>query len=114
MSASYVVCTVKDWNVDAFRRRSPSLPGAWTLIEKPGDLTVSGLDAIAPRYVFFPHWSWRVPAEILSRYECVCFHMADVPYGRGGSPLQNLIVLIVFISKLINDWNELRIREVFR
>lgn len=22
----------------------------------------------------------------------VCFHMTDVPYGRGGSPLQNLIV----------------------
>ncbi|PNW32559.1 UNVERIFIED_CONTAM: methionyl-tRNA formyltransferase, partial [Euhalothece sp. KZN 001] len=25
-------------------------------------------------------------------YECVCFHMTDVPYGRGGSPLQNLII----------------------
>ena len=24
--------------------------------------------------------------------ECVCFHMTDVPYGRGGSPLQNLIL----------------------
>ena len=29
--------------------------------------------------------------EIIKRFECVCFHMADVPYGRGGSPLQNLI-----------------------
>ncbi len=26
-------------------------------------------------------------------YECVCFHMTDVPFGRGGSPLQNLITL---------------------
>ncbi len=30
--------------------------------------------------------------EILKEIECVCFHMTDVPYGRGGSPLQNLIV----------------------
>ncbi len=26
------------------------------------------------------------------KFECVCFHMTDVPYGRGGSPLQNLII----------------------
>jgi methionyl-tRNA formyltransferase len=45
-----------------------------------------------PRYVFFLHWSWLVPEEIWSRHECVCFHMTDVPYGRGGSPLQNLIM----------------------
>ena len=25
-------------------------------------------------------------------HECVCFHMTDLPYGRGGSPLQNLIL----------------------
>src|SRR6185503_5579950 len=25
-------------------------------------------------------------------FECVVFHMTDVPFGRGGSPLQNLIV----------------------
>ena len=29
---------------------------------------------------------------MLTAAECVCFHMTDVPYGRGGSPLQNLIV----------------------
>jgi methionyl-tRNA formyltransferase len=34
----------------------------------------------------------RVPAEIVERFECICFHMADVSYGRGGSPLQNLIL----------------------
>lgn len=43
------------------------------------------------RYVFFLHWSEIVPHEVIKRWECVCFHMTDVPYGRGGSPLQNLI-----------------------
>lgn len=44
------------------------------------------------RYIFFLHWNWLVPEFIWSQYECVCFHMTDVPYGRGGSPLQNLII----------------------
>ena len=44
------------------------------------------------RYIFFLHWNWLVPEDIWRNHECVCFHMTDVPYGRGGSPLQNLIV----------------------
>ena len=43
------------------------------------------------RFIFFLHWSHIVPSRITDNYECVCFHMTDVPYGRGGSPLQNLI-----------------------
>jgi methionyl-tRNA formyltransferase len=89
---SYAICTVKAWNADAFRRRTPTLPGKWYLIEKREDLTLEFLHKVSPRYLFFPHWSWRVPKVIFSRYECICFHMTDVPYGRGGSPLQNLII----------------------
>jgi methionyl-tRNA formyltransferase len=43
-------------------------------------------------YVFIPFWSWWIPPEIYENWECVIFHMTDLPYGRGGSPLQNLIV----------------------
>lgn len=56
------------------------------------ELTVEVLDAFNPSYVIFPHWSWRIPDEIVDRYECVVFHMTDLPFGRGGSPLQNLVV----------------------
>ena len=61
----------------------------------PEDLTPERLASLDPRYVFFLHWSWKIPAEIHTRFECVIFHMSDVPYGRGGSPLQNLIVVDV-------------------
>ena len=87
----YVVATIKPWNVKAYHKRAPDLQGRWHLIEEQSDLALERLRTIAPRYVFFPHWSWRVPDAILSEFECVCFHMTDVPYGRGGSPLQNLI-----------------------
>ncbi len=88
---SYVVATTKDWNVNLFNIKVGRLSGHWELLTRPEDLSLSRLREINPRYIFFPHWSWIVPSEILAEFECVCFHMADVPYGRGGSPLQNLI-----------------------
>jgi methionyl-tRNA formyltransferase len=62
------------------------------LIESRDGLTPETLRAFSPRYVFFPHWSWKIPAAIHEEFECVLFHMTDLPYGRGGSPLQNLIL----------------------
>jgi methionyl-tRNA formyltransferase len=88
---TYVVATLRRWNIQAFKERIRHLPGRWVLITHPRDLTVPFLSSLRPRYVFFPHWSTLVPAEIVRRFECVCFHETDVPYGRGGSPLQNLI-----------------------
>jgi len=68
-----------------------SLLGNWSVCLCPEDL-IHMANTRNPRYIFFPHWSFIVPEEILVKHECVCFHMTDVPYGRGGSPLQNLIV----------------------
>lgn len=87
----YLVAAIRPWNHVAFRRRAPSLPGKWSLIQRREQLTLERIALESPRYVFFPHWSWVVPEEILGSVECVCFHMTDLPYGRGGSPLQNLI-----------------------
>ncbi|TVL51522.1 methionyl-tRNA formyltransferase [Shewanella algae] len=89
---NYVVATVKSWNRENFKKVSESLPGNWFLISSKEELTYEYLASLKPRYVFFPHWNWIVPTQIVDEFECVCFHMTDVPYGRGGSPLQNLIL----------------------
>ncbi len=86
----YIVATIKPWNIEAYHRRKPDLPGEWHLVESKEKLA-GAVARLQPRYVFFPHWSWTVENEILEATECVCFHMTDVPFGRGGSPLQNLI-----------------------
>ncbi|MFH1809033.1 MAG: methionyl-tRNA formyltransferase [Pseudomonadota bacterium] len=88
---AYVVAGSRPWNRATFDAHLATLPGRWTFIGNESELTLSRLLELAPTYVFFLHWSARVPSEILDRFECVCFHMTDVPYGRGGSPLQNLI-----------------------
>lgn len=61
-------------------------------LRRTDELTVEIIESFGAEYVFFPHWSSRIPAPIFERFECVIFHMTDVPYGRGGSPLQNLVV----------------------
>ena len=45
-----------------------------------------------PSHIFFAHWSWIVPEEIYKNFNCIVFHTAPLPYGRGGSPIQNLIL----------------------
>ena len=55
-------------------------------------LNIDFVRKINPRYIFFPHWSYHISSDIYEEFECVIFHMTDLPFGRGGSPLQNLIV----------------------
>lgn len=62
------------------------------IITKKEDLNLIEIEQINPKYIFFPHWSWKIPKEIYENYNCIVFHMTDLPYGRGGSPLQNLII----------------------
>lgn len=64
------------------------------------ELDVLWLKSIQPRYIFFPHWSWKIPREVYDRFECVIFHMTDLPFGRGGSPMQNLISRGIYETQL--------------
>jgi methionyl-tRNA formyltransferase len=89
---NYLVLGCKPWNRRLFDECLSLLPGRWEYVDSAKTLTLDFIRNLSPRYIFFLHWSWRVPEQIVERFECVCFHMTDVPFGRGGSPLQNLIV----------------------
>jgi methionyl-tRNA formyltransferase len=87
-----IICGKQSWSMKAFNNMRLNSSNTWHFISTEQELDLTQIQAIDPRYIFFLHWSWRVPDEIINQYECVCFHMTDVPYGRGGSPLQNLIM----------------------
>jgi len=87
----YIAASQKPWHLDLFQASTASREEMWLYVSSPDELG-EVLRMNKPRYIFFFHWSEMVPKEIWSTYECVCFHMTDVPYGRGGSPLQNLII----------------------
>lgn len=90
--STYLICSARAWNRELPARLSQRTGHRFELIDRPDELTRERLQELAPAAVFFPHWSWIVPPSIHNAFDCVMFHMTDLPYGRGGSPLQNLIV----------------------
>jgi methionyl-tRNA formyltransferase len=96
------VVTVKEWNIENYfeLKRLYSDKYKFNLIVNKDDLTIDYLNEVKPRYIFFPHWSWIIKKEIFNMFNCVVFHMTDLPYGRGGSPFQNLIINKVYDTKI--------------
>ena len=88
----YIIATIKDWNINQYNKSIYKKSKNWFLVTDAKKLTIRYVKSIKPKYIFFPHWSKRVDSKIINNYECVCFHETDLPYGRGGSPVQNLII----------------------
>lgn len=71
--------------------QSPELiNNASCICKSPDDLLLLSKKDID--LIFFPHWSWVVPDEYIEKFTCICFHSTPLPYGRGGSPIQNMVL----------------------
>ena len=88
--SKYILLSNKSWHDTLFDELKSSAD-YWTKISTKEEFNLERLKEIAPDKIFVPHWSNIIPSEIYNDYECVVFHMTDLPFGRGGSPLQNLI-----------------------
>jgi len=91
MIKKYVVASCKPWHEIEFLKHSKKLSGIWKLVSNQKQL-LKVVKKYNPNFIFFLHWNWIVPSKIWETTECVCFHITDLPYGRGGTPLQNLIL----------------------
>lgn len=96
-----IIAAIHSWNINLAKSCISGLKDCDThIITDRQDLTLDLLERLRPDYVFFPHWSWSIPKEIYSRFTCIVFHMTDVPFGRGGSPMQNLIARGITETKI--------------
>ena len=96
-----LIVSEKSWNKELVSYLQSTMPQyAFYLISQKEDFTVERIGSISPVKIFIPHWSYIIPSAIFERYECIVFHMTDLPYGSGGSPLQNLIVRGLTATKL--------------
>lgn len=95
-----VIATSKTWNKRLPENLHVVTGTRFELISNPANLTFLRLSELRPRYVFFPHWSHRIPADVFQNFECVIFHMTDLPFGRGGSPLQNLVARGIYETQI--------------
>ena len=62
----------------------------WARVSNKKDLN-SALD-VNPDWIFFFHWSCIVSENVWKNFNCVTFHTSNLPYDRGGSPIQNQIL----------------------
>ena len=88
----FVIATNKDWQIELYKREMNISGTEWHFIGNKEELTYKKLKELLPEKIFFTHWSHKIGEDIYKNFECILFHMTDLPYGRGGSPLQNLIV----------------------
>ena len=96
-----LIATHKSWNIErAYKLIKDECDHDIRLVTEKDELTEKMVEEFSPNYIFFPHWSYYIPESIYEKYECVVFHMTDLPFGRGGSPLQNLIVRGIKTTKI--------------
>lgn len=98
---NYIILSQKLWNNQLVEKLQAKFPDdSFVQIASKDDFTADGLQQLKPDKVFIPHWSYIIPECIYANYECIVFHMTDLPFGRGGSPLQNLIARGITQTKI--------------
>lgn len=90
---TYLIVSEKSWHEILYKNLLENFTSCcWELVQKKENFNLEILNKLKPDKIFIPHWSYIIPSSIYEKFECIVFHMTDLPYGRGGSPLQNLII----------------------
>lgn len=61
-------------------------------INKKSELKEKIISKYNPDHIFFVQWHWKVKLKILNSFNCIGFHETPLPFGRGGTPIQNMIL----------------------
>lgn len=96
----FLILSEKRWNKSLFEKLRNNYHHNCFLIDKKENFNLGALVQLNIEKVFIPHWSYIIPEEIFTKFECIVFHMTDLPFGRGGSPLQNLIERGIYETKI--------------
>lgn len=95
-----VIVSCKSWHKKYVPEIAARTGQKVTYLEDKNAVTYENFQKLAPTWVFFPHWSYIIPSAIYENFRCVIFHMTDLPFGRGGSPLQNLIARGIYETQI--------------
>tara|TARA_B100000989_G_C19456680_1_gene434327 strand:+ start:282 stop:950 length:669 start_codon:yes stop_codon:yes gene_type:complete len=89
----YIIISKKKWDQKNFE----GLDHNFIFLNK---VNYSKIKKINPKIIFFIHWSKIIAKKIYNNYLCIQFHSSNLPNGRGGSPIQNQILLGAKRTKL--------------
>ena len=86
-----ILVSNKSWNISLLHKLKDNLEHEIILISNKDQFVEQVSTIKNVEWIFILHWNYIIPKEIWKNYRTVIFHMTDLPFGRGGSPLQNLI-----------------------
>ena len=89
----YIIITKKIWDKKNFKKINKGI----FILNKIDNLKIKKIN---PNIIFFIHWSKLIKESLFNKYLCIQFHSSDLPKGRGGSPIQNQILLNLDKTKL--------------
>jgi len=89
----YIIITKKKWDLNNFKKLKKNI----FVLDK---VNIIKIKRINPKIIFFIHWSKFIDKSIFEKYLCIQFHSSNLPKGRGGSPIQNQIMLNIKKTKI--------------
>jgi methionyl-tRNA formyltransferase len=81
------------WALNIYDRLAASTDHTFLIFRSKVQFKVDVLDDFKPDLVLFFGWSWIIPGDLLERHTCLMLHPSPLPHYRGGSPIQNQIIL---------------------
>jgi methionyl-tRNA formyltransferase len=88
------------WALNIYDRLAASTDHTFLIFRSRAQFKVDVLDDFKPDLVLFYGWSWIIPGDLLERHTCLMLHPSPLPQYRGGSPIQNQIILGESTSKV--------------
>jgi methionyl-tRNA formyltransferase len=88
------------WALNIYDRLAKSKNHTFLIFRSKAQFKVDLLDDFKPDLVLFYGWSWYIPGDLLERHTCLMLHPSPLPRYRGGSPIQNQIILGETSSKV--------------
>ena len=82
----YIIFTKKKWDQKNYLKLKKNI----FVLDK---INIKKINLIKPNIIFFIHWSEIIKKSIFKKYLCIQFHSSNLPKGKGGSPIQNQILL---------------------
>jgi methionyl-tRNA formyltransferase len=90
----------RDWALNIYDRLASSTDHTILIFRSKAQFKVEALDDFKPDLVLFYGWSWIIPADLLKRHTCLMLHPSPLPRYRGGSPIQNQMIVGETSSKV--------------
>ncbi|OEY73952.1 formyltransferase family protein [Salegentibacter salarius] len=89
---TYIILSNRVWSKFLYQDLAKQIEANWIFIDDKNEVNFDYLSSLNPEYIFIPNWSHIIEEPIIRKFKCIVFHETDLPFGRGGSPIQNLIV----------------------